>query len=520
MSKNFQRTIPHVAAILVVAVLIGLIIPWIQPAGKFGNAFLSTFLLSGLILSVLYVIWHEAGGGRQLLWLMITAFFLRLVLGVFFAWGLPRFGYEEEVQLSGYFFADAFTRDGYAWQLASSGESLLKAFGNEFMADQYGGLLALSALVYRVFSPDTHRPLLMVIVSAGAAAAGIPFLLSAARKRFGSRVAWISAWILALYPESLILGASQMREPFLITLFAISFWSMLRGLDRQINWKTIAGMIVGVLGLALISFRVAIPVLGVLLIWACLEWHSRITQKKSLIIFWVAVGLSLIGIVTVSWGWLRSAMHWDLVQTYVASGWMQYLFENLPLWVRTPFIIIYGIFQPLLPAAIADPAPWIWRVVGILRGAGWFAILPFLAYTGFRVWKIGDKNKKRLLMWLIFAVWGWILLASIRAGGDQWDNPRYRTIFLPWMSIAAAWGIVWAREQKDRWLGRLLIVEGIFLLFFTHWYLGRYYNIFSKLPFWQMIALILILSLAVVAGGWFWDRSQKKKKDQPPEVGQ
>lgn len=518
MSIQKRNTLVTAAGVLSAPIFVSLLAVFSQPTGAYGKGFFSFFLLSVLFFTILIWIWRQAGSSKHLIWLMAAAFFLRFLLGIFFTWALPLFGYDQEVQNSGYLYADAFTRDGYAWQLASSGESLLKAFGDEFMADQYGGLLALSALVYRLFSPVAHRPLLMVIVGAGAAASGIPFFWYAVKRFLGSKTASISTWIMVLFPESLILGASQMREPLLISLFAVSFWSVLRLLDRRKDWKTILGSLIGVLGLLLISFRMALPIIAVLLIWAAIQWQSGRETNTKKPLFYMILLFGVGAVAALSWQWLRSAMHWDLLQTYVASGWIQYLFESLPEWMRSPFIIIYGIFQPLLPAAIADPAPWIWRVVGIVRGIGWYALLPYLVFASLRVWKIEDRTKKKLMIWLLAAIWGWVVLASIRAGGDQWDNPRYRTNFLPWMSIAAAWAVLWAKDKKDTWLWQILAVEGVFLLVFTHWYLSRYYNWFAKLPFGWMLALIVVASLLIIVVGWLWDRSKKEKHLQPPDL--
>jgi hypothetical protein len=73
--------------------------------------------------------------------MMVTAFILRLAFGVFLAWGLPQFGYEEPTQQAGFVFFDAFRRDGSAWDLAQSGDPLSIAFSDEYSSDQHGGLL-------------------------------------------------------------------------------------------------------------------------------------------------------------------------------------------------------------------------------------------------------------------------------------------------------------------------------------------------------------------------------------------
>ncbi len=511
MSQKIGKNLLSTISIILFSTLTGLLSLFLQPGDNRISGFFSACCLSLLILFILFGIWQLAGSNKHLHWMMLIAFVLRIFIGAFLFWGLPKFGYNEQVQQSGYLYADAFTRDGYAWQLASSEETLFKAFGKEFMADQYGGLLAFSALIYRIFSVNFHRPLLMAIVSAGAAAAGIPFLFYATKYRFTKKVAYIATWIMVLYPESLLLGASQMREPFLISLSAICLWSMLRWIDKKRDWKTYLGTIVGIVGLGLFSYRAAIPILVVLMIWAGLELWNNSTQKKNLLTVFAITTVSLLMLVFISIRWLKDVMRWDLLQTYVASGWIQYIFETLPAWLRSPFIVIYGLFQPLLPAAIADPAPWIWRVLGIIRGIGWYAILPFLAVALIRVWKNVDKSRKWLLVWMILSIFGWLFLASIRAGGDQWDNPRYRTIFLPWISIIVAWVYVWTRESKDRWLGRILIIEAIFLLFFTQWYISRYYSLFAKLPFGVMVILIVILSGIVLLGGWYFDHMQKRR---------
>src|SRR5678816_2840290 len=121
-------------------------------------------------------------------------------------------------------FTDAHRRDDEAWKLAYSSRFILEAFSKKFAYDQYGGLLAFSAFVYRYLSPDAHRPLMLILLSAIVAALGIPFLWRAVNQIFGEKVAWASTWIFALYPESILLGASIMREPYLLTFSAMALY--------------------------------------------------------------------------------------------------------------------------------------------------------------------------------------------------------------------------------------------------------------------------------------------------------
>jgi peptidoglycan/LPS O-acetylase OafA/YrhL len=171
-----------------------------------------------------------------------------------------------------------------------------------------------------------------------------------------------------------------------------------------------------------------------------------------------------------------------------------------------------------MPAALVDPAPLIWRIVGILRAAGWYALAPFLIYSILAAFKVQDKGERQEMLWFAGVALVWVVVSSFRAGGSQWDNPRYRTILLPWMALLAGWAYTWARARLDPWLVRILAVEGIFLLFFTEWYFSRYTRLIPRPPFWVVTGLIVIFSLGVVVGGWLRDRSRSRRAlTQPPE---
>jgi hypothetical protein len=74
-------------------------------------------------------------------------------------------------------------------------------------------------------------------------------------------------------------------------------------------------------------------------------------------------------------------------------------------------------------------------------------------------------------------------------------------MFLPWMALLAAWGVRWAWLQRDVWLIRWLVVECIFLAYFTSWYLSRYYQLWQQIPFWSMVVQIILLSGLVLVSG-------------------
>jgi hypothetical protein len=225
---------------------------------------------------------------------------------------------------------------------------------------------------------------------------------------------------------------------------------------------------------------------------------------------WVVVALLSIGIVLFFRDWINEVFRWDALVTFRHSGMVQAQVERLPEWLRFPFILVYGLFQPVLPAAIVAPGKAIWVVLGIFRAVGWYLLLPLLFYAGLRVWKEEDPLKRNWLVVFALMVWAWVIVASARAGGDQWDNPRYRTIFLPWMAAIGGWAIYYARVNKDRWLKRILMIEGVFIFFFTFWYVDRYLLPNISVDMLIIILLIIVFSSLILLGGIFRDRREKK----------
>jgi hypothetical protein len=454
---------------------------------------------------LLALVWRKTSHKRLVAWMIAAAFLLRIAGGLASGMLLPQVGYQTDAQKGGYLFYDAYMRDTQAWELGESKNGIMAAFGQEFASDQYGGLLSLSAMVYRYVSPDFHRPLLIVILGAFASALGIPYLYQAVRRRWGKRTAAIAGWIAALYPESILLGSSQMREPFLIGLACIAFWAVC-------SWKetrksvTITAFICSMLGIVLISSRVAAPMFAILAGWFVIEHIIPTLSPAKQKIAWIVFGLGCAAAIILTAGWVSAIAKYDVRLTEINSGRIQKAIEDIGINIRIPFIVGYGLTQPVLPAAIADPAIPIWHVIAIFRAVGWYAIAPLILYAIFTVWKAQPLEDRKTLIWTAMVLLIWILVASFRAGGDQWDNPRYRTIFLPWMALLAGWAISYAIQVRDVWLPRWLAVEVIFLGFFTSWYLSRYHDIGDRLPFNQMLMWIIGLSLLVLVGGIAWDK--------------
>jgi hypothetical protein len=188
------------------------------------------------------------------------------------------------------------------------------------------------------------------------------------------------------------------------------------------------------------------------------------------------------------------------------SGRLEFLFESIPAVLQAPFLLAYGVLQPVLPAALLDRAQIIWNIISSSLAAGWWMMLPLLIYATVAIRSEKDPRLRSQLIWTTIVSWVWILICSARAGGDQWDNPRYRVIAMPFLAIVSGWGWIWAKEHHFVWLKRIWLVEGVFLLFFTQWYASRYYQSFGRLDFKVMVGLITIIDVAILVGGYLKDR--------------
>jgi len=518
----------------------------------------SVLLFLGLLSLVSSVRW--ASGGNTLVWIVGLAFILRLGGGVATYMLLPLYGYSDADDQAGYVFTDAHRRDDQAWELASSERLILEAFSSKYSSDQYGGLLALSALVYRYLSPDAQRPLMLILLSALVAALGVPFLWRAVKQAFGEKVAWASTWIFALYPDSVLLGGSAMREPYLLTCSAFALWGFVNlfhgaernfalrpeevstldspskspGAQEQVRFAKQIGSAgegrsvwfwlgLGLLGMLLVSPVVALVTLIIFAGWILFTSERRNISWRTVLLlgiifvaglFFLSSSLNRSGEfdatspLHVINDWLRLAVKWDAYQLQRESGWVQKLFDEMPEWMRLPFIAIYGTLQPVLPAALVAPTKLIWKMIYIARSLGWYVLLPMLILSLVAAAGEESRRTRNLVMWLSLLAWIWILLAALRAGGDQWDNPRYRTILFLWQSMIAGYVWVWWCETHNVWFVRVVACEVAFLLIFTQWYASRYFHWGGQVPFAVMIALILGLWGVILGIGWWQDKKR------------
>jgi hypothetical protein len=504
-----------------------------------------SFLVLGLVGAGLLLLgWRlvrEEAPPRWLAGLLVGAALLRLAAGVFWFVGLPVAGHGSPGEQKGYVMADAAARDEVAWELASSGKSLTRAMGNTVgyrKADQYGGLLFLSAAVYRFLGGGVHRPLLLVLLAASCSALTVLFGWAFARRAWGPKVAALTAWGLALYPEAVLLGSSQMREAFLMPLVAAALYGLVRSVTvgTAPTWPGLAWVLVSLL-LILPFSPPAAALLVVLLALLALFFsgksvrHSPLQNRR----FWLAgdfksrytalatlalLALLALGGIWLTWRrfapetisnpltlvnwWLRESAELQAERARNASGWIQKVFDATPDWMEVPLLLAYGVVQPFLPAALGDvDTRPIWYGISVWRSLGWALLLPFLIYAPLRVLRpVGSSGGRRLAAGLCLVVWLGILAAALRGGGDVWDNPRYRVMWAAMQGALAAWVWVGWREYPDAWLRRAAVSVALVLAWFLPWYLRRYLGLE-----WPVVDLFKTLGLGLASAALFcfWD---------------
>lgn len=486
------------------------------PIGLSFQTWLGYFLLGGGLSGLSYLAWRAIGvekPGKPLFWVFIIALLFRLGLSVFWYRALPVFGYDTDMQQAGYVMSDAFVRDTAAWHFAQSEASLFSAFRDVSHTDQYGGLLFLSGLVYRYLGGTVHQPLQMAAVSAVVSSLSVLLVWALAKRMFGLPVANFAAWAMAFYPDAALLGSSQMREAYSMTLVLAIFYSFIYYLDSR-RKRSAKAFWLGILFIGL-SYALSGPlgmaiVLLMALIWvtrhppAFLDNLKRGYKLALLLIIFLGLGYFFVTQFSTIFG-----VQYEALLVIRASGKIQALFERIPEAFHMPFLVGYGVFRPLLPAAIASQGIPIWTGIAIWRALGWTALLFQLLYASYLV------LKKRLWLniqgVLMFFVWFGVLVASFRGAGDLWDNPRYRTAFAGLQILMAAWSIIEQKKQADRvfrWSLALLISVN---LWFIVWYVNRNVIYFG----FMLDNLPEVLGLGLLSGGlyiaWDWYKEKKRK---------
>lgn len=464
-----------------------------------------------LILSIL--VWNWGGKGRTLAAMMILAFGLRLAFGLGTVNLLPIYGHpDERREQKGYLFDDAWRRDAEAWAIVNEEEiTFLDTLTRQYHNDQYGGMTAMAIWLYKYFSPEARRFTLIMMVGCFFAAMGVPFLWNGLRSHWGRRIALIGCWIYVLYPDSIFFAGAPMREPFMNGIVCVAFWAL--ATFHKHRWYSIDALVLCAVLCLPFSSMVAVVIVGVSLFWI---WAEMLIPRSKAWLWGgiILMVLCVLALTIVALPAFQNWIHYDVFTTENKSGWVEKVVGEIGGQFRSLFVAIYGLTQPVLPAIAVYPvAPACdlahgpcttiyWKVVGIFRAAGWYILVPFLFYAVFSVLRIKDKRERSLMAVNAVFVVVWLFISSLRAGGDQIDNPRYRVIFLPWLAFMAAWGIDFAVKLRDWWLVRWIAIELIFLGFFTQWYYSRYSgDAIRRYPFWKTVTYIIACSAVVFATG-------------------
>jgi hypothetical protein len=519
---------------LLALLAIAFALAWVSSGFQQVQGWLSFLGVLVIAAALLFGGWHllQAGEGSKLPgWLagvLIGAALLRLAAGVLWYVELPIAGHGSPQELAGYIMADAHERDLAAWDLGHSNKSLLKAFqGSYRKADQYGGLLFLSAAIYRILGGDTHYPLLMVVLTAAFSALALIFTWALSRRVWGERAALFAAWGLALYPEAVLLGSSQMREAFTVTLTVAAFYGLIRYAQDH-SWFSLAWILVPLLLYLPFSPPFA-ALLGGMLALTAFALRDRLFQGKllhsrrlwlvlaglAILILaglWVTLGqsapdkisnpLALIG-----W-WARKSGEFQAYLSKRASGMVQKVFRSTPAWTHIYFLVAYGVLRPFLPAAliISSDAP-IHTWITLWRAIGWTILLVLLVYA---LLKAFSKENRGFISVFSLVVWLGILIASYRGGGDMWDNPRYRAAFAGLQVALAAWAWTAPRRATDPLLRRAFASMGLALIWFIPWYMRREFH--TPWPVSDLFKTIgLGLASAILFLIWDWARTNGKR---------
>jgi 4-amino-4-deoxy-L-arabinose transferase-like glycosyltransferase len=424
--------------------------------------------------------------------------------------------------------SDAHARDTAAWELALSSSPLLSAFGENRHVDQYGGMAFLSGLVYRYLGGENHQPLQMIVLSASISSLTILFGWAFTRRLLGENAARIAAWILTLFPDAIILGSSQMREAFLMTLVASAIYGLVRYIQDR-SWVGLAWLV----GSLLLMLPLSPPIAGVFLVMIIIlalsmdGWHL-LRQTRFWIILAVIAVIAGVGIwlaweqiapdginnpvALVSW-WFKESARWQAYFVKRSSQLIRRIINTTPDWVNSPILVGYGVLQPFLPGALLDQGLPFWKGIAIWRSIGWTLILPFLLVAP--VLLLRSQEKRKLVTGLVVTVWMGILIAAFRSGGDLWDNPRYRVVFVSLQVCLVAWVWYSQRDSKNPWLWRTILGLAIILAWFIPWYLQRsdqiiwpVDNVFTTLGLGLVSVLIVFILL------YWWGRGKSKGENR------
>lgn len=500
-----------------------LLLALLDARGNLLRAWLAYGVVALLSAALLLLAWDRLGrvAPRAVLAAMLVALGLRLAVGVTLVRVLPVAGYDTDPQRAGYVYWDSYKRDTDAWNISRMQDPVAGLLAARPVSDQYMGMAAFSAGAYALLSPDAHRPLLMVEFAALASALSVLFTWAFGRALLGDGVGQLAAWGVALYPEAVLLGSSQMREPFLIACFAAGLYGWAR--EREGGRRSgLAWMGAAVLLALPLSPPFALTLVAVL-VGAWLWDGGWLAGGRR----WAFIGAALLGLAAIvlmslSWSstagpgtggagalldwWRRVTDTWRMNLLIETSPIIGFFLQMFPGWAQMPVITAYGLLLPLLPAALADASNPVWWTIAVFRALGWTLLIPFLLGSALLVHR--TRGWKSIRGYLVIIVAVGAVVAATRASSLQWDNPRYRAVLLSAQMVLAAWTWLESKRIGDRWLMRIAWIEAADLALMLVWYAGRYWGL-PQIGLARTLIGLVVVTVGMLAAFLVSDRRRR-----------
>ncbi len=504
---------------------------------NFFSFIIPAFLAFALVEICNRVFLKGEGGSfaRKCVW---WALGLRLAFLLIAPIAMAQWGYASNRNLKGLVELDAVNATDTAWRASMTGRPILDAW-NRAPGDNTGGITVLGVAMFRMYSPDLPRTLLLGLAASAFTSLSVIAVFRLAGGLFSPGVAKGAALVAAVFPEAVMIGSSHQQLGYAALLFsmellAIAGWVSQKeaapdapGLPKRRN----AAILLAVaLILMFLSARLFF-LLGIVAGAALAVWLSDPRQRVGKIL-WIVTGaaagiliiiriLGMLDVIPSNWDFLYTqyqyiyGMAWEEFDKMASAGGGDLFQTVLMTMEKTPAFLlaaVYGLVQPVLPAAIGHRSltegggGQFWQVLGVYRGLGWYLLLPVLIYATLKSLRGIISRKPETIFMLIF--WVAAFIGSYRAFGDQWDNPRYRLFALAPMALLAAWAWVTQRESSDPWFNRIAIPFAVAVVALTAWYLLRDYAMVD-FPVVGSILAIGVITIAAFVLTLFLTRRKK-----------
>jgi hypothetical protein len=458
------------------------------------------FLLFGFLLRELLGKETQAIG-RQYAW---VGFCVRLACAALLPLFLYWEGFSSGLQYQGVLIPDAQLKAQAAWQVSRQDASLLMITVQEAFK-QSGGLTVLGVFLYRFFFFSMENPMVLTMWMAFFSSCAIIVAFRLGELAFSSPVARWGAFIVAVFPESVLIGITFLPQTILASLLGLWLiccfsWNSQNSSNEQkgrLFSRLPAAMLGGCILLSVGFFFVDYLYLFLMLMLISALWFvgrktkgGRITWVcicGTFILFIIIRILNSLHVIVPSWDLIGNAkqyffdMAWQKMGSSVSAA-SNDLFENiiriLPQPVGFLIIPLYGFLQPFLPAIIGsklalDSEGLVGVSLSIVRAFSWYLSIPFVVYGLLAAIRLSRSNKIPLLCGVLFLIIA--CTGALRNLSDQWNNPFFRMIGLIPLSLLISWTMLLLKENGSRWFVRVIVPYSVGVVGLSVWYLLRSY---------------------------------------------